>query len=144
MNVGYSIDWRFLALVTVLCWGAYNVILKAVAGRMAWQVVILWYLIGYVALVAGYCIISDPSLLKARFVQPLAVRPLLAGFLCGIGAIAFFKALPIAAGSILMPLVGLYVLVSAAGCLFFFGEPLTWRVAAGIVCAVTAVVLLGK
>jgi len=137
-------DWRILVLVTVLCWGGYNVLLKAAAGRLVWQTSMLWFVIGYAALVAGYCIISNPSLLKDRLTQPAAFWPLLAGLLCGIGAITFFKALPLAPGSILMPLVGLYVLVSAVGCLLLFGEPLTWRVGIGTGCAVTAVILLGQ
>ncbi|MDO9542617.1 MAG: EamA family transporter [Kiritimatiellia bacterium] len=137
-------DWRILAFVTVLCWGTYNVVLKAVAGRVAWQSSMLWFVIGYGVMVAAYCLTSDPGLLKGRFMTPAAFWPLLAGVLCGIGAIAFFKALPLAPGSVLMPLIGLYVLVSAAGCLIFLHEPLTWRVVAGIGCATAAVMLLGR
>jgi transporter family protein len=70
--------------------------------------------------------------------------PLGAGVLCAVGAITFFKAIPMAPGSLLMPLVGLYTLVSAIGCLFLFHEPLSLRVMAGILCATAAVVLLGR
>jgi len=144
MNIGNSIDWRILTLITVLCWGAYNVVLKAVAGRIVWQSSMLWFVIGYAVMVAGYCVASDPGLLKGHFMQLAAFWPLLSGILCGIGAIAFFRALPLAPGSVLMPLIGLYVLIAAVGCLFFLHEPLTWRVVAGIVRATTAVMLLGR
>jgi hypothetical protein len=40
-------DWRVLAALTVGGWGAYNIILKAVSGRVAWQRSMLWFVIGY-------------------------------------------------------------------------------------------------
>ena len=137
-------NWRILILLTVLSWGGYNVLLKAVAGRLAWQLSMLWFVIGYALMVAGFCLAADPGLIRNRLIQAPAVWPLVAGVLCGVGAIAFFKALPLAPGSVLMPLVGLYVLVSAVGCLILLHEPFTWRMAAGIGCATAAVMLLGK
>jgi transporter family protein len=67
-----------------------------------------------------------------------------AGIMCGLGAVTFFKALPLAPGSILMPLIGLYVLVAAIGCLIIFKETVSLRVISGIVLAVIAIMLLGK
>ena len=61
-----------------------------------------------------------------------------------MGAITFFKALPQAPGSVFLPLVGLYTVISAVGCLFLFKEPVTARVLAGILSAAVAVVLLAK
>lgn len=143
MRIGNFMDWRLLVLIAVLSWGSYNVVLKAVAGRIAWQWSMLWFVIGYMVMVAGFCLATDPALIKGRFLQLQAFWPLMAGILCGVGAIAFFKALPLAPGSVLMPLIGLYVLVSAIGCLFILHEPLTLRVVAGIGCATAAVMLLG-
>jgi drug/metabolite transporter (DMT)-like permease len=144
MQISNSIDWRILTLITVVSWGTYNVVLKAVADRVAWQTSMLWFVIGYGVMVAAYCLMADPGMLKGRFIQAAALWPLLAGVLCGIGAITFFKALPVAPGSVLMPLIGLYVLVSAVGCLVFLHEPLTLRVIAGIGCATAAVILLSR
>jgi len=144
MHIGNLMDWRILTLITVLCWGSYNVVLKIVAERIAWQSSMLWFVIGYAVMVAGFCLTADPALSKGRFLQLQAVWPLLAGVLCGIGAITFFKALPLAPGSVLMPLIGLYVLIAAMGCLFFLHEPMTLRVIAGIGCATAAVMLLGR
>jgi bacterial/archaeal transporter family protein len=81
---------------------------------------------------------------KFRLFPAAAWWPLISGIVCGLGAITFFKAIPLAPGSVLMPLVGLFVLVSAVGCLVFLHEPLTWRVVLGIGCATAAVMLLGK
>jgi len=136
-------DWRILTLVAVVSWGAYNVILKAVSGRMPWQWSLLWFIIAYALTVIVFCLVNSASI-KGRFLQLPAIWPLWAGILCGVGAIAFFKALPLAPGSVLMPLIGLYVLVSAIGCLVFLQEPLTWRVVAGIGCATAAIMLLGR
>ena len=136
-------SWRILTLIVVLSWGGYNVILKAISGRIAWQSSMLWFVIGYAAMVAIYCV-TDSGFNKSRFVNLQAFWPLLAGILCGVGAVAFFKALPLAPGSVLMPLIGLYVLVAAIGCLVFLHEPLTLRVVGGMVCATAAVMLLGR
>lgn len=144
MQIGNSIDWRILALITVMCWGAYTVVLKAVAGRVAWQASMLWFVVGYGVLVTAYCLAADPGLLKGRMMQPAAFWPLLAGVMCGVGAITFFKALPLAPGSVLMPLIGLNVLIAATGCLIFLHEPLTLRLVAGIGCATAAIILLGR
>lgn len=144
MRIGNSMDWRILMLIVVLCWGSYNVVLKAVAGRIAWQWSMLWFVIGYMVMVAGFCLMADPALIKGRFLQLQAFWPLLSGILCGIGAIAFFKVLPLAPGSVLMPLTGLYVLIAAIGCLLLLQEPFTWRVGLGIGCAVAAIMLLSR
>jgi len=144
MQIGGLMDWRLLVVIVVLSWGSYNVMLKAVAGRLAWQWSMLWFVIGYSLMVTLFCLMSDRTQIKSRFLHPSAAWPMLAGILCGVGAIAFFKALPLAPGSVLMPMVGLYVLVSAVGCLLFLHDPLTWRVLAGIGCATAAVMLLGR
>jgi len=81
---------------------------------------------------------------KFKWVEPVTILPVLSGMLCGLGAIAYFKALPLAPGSLLIPIVGLFVIVSAIGSLIFFHEPLTWRVSLGIIFAALAIVLLSK
>jgi drug/metabolite transporter (DMT)-like permease len=136
-------DWRILIAITVLSWGGYNVILKWVGDRVAWQASMLLFVIAYAVIVGAYCAIQGP-LSCADFTPKRSALPLLAGVLCAIGAIAFFKAIPMAPGSLLMPLVGLYTFVSAVGCLVLFQEPVSLRVVAGMVCALAAVVLLGR
>lgn len=136
-------DWRILAIVTAVTWGAYSVILRAVAGRLAWQWSMLWFVIGYAVVIAVFCLTHAHSV-KARLWEPSSFWALAAGLICGAGAIAFFKALPSAPGSVFLPLVGLYVLVSAVGCLVFLHEPFSWRIGTGIVCATAAAMLLGK
>lgn len=135
-------DWRLLVLITVLSWGGYSVILKAVAGRIAWQVSMLVFAVGYLVAILVY-LFGSMSRGEVRVCQLVLLWPLGAGLLCGVGAIAFFKAVPQAKGSVMMPLVGLYVLVSAVGCMIALHEPVTVRVVAGILCATAAVVLLG-
>jgi drug/metabolite transporter (DMT)-like permease len=136
-------DWRILAIITAVSWGAYSIVLKAVSGRLAWQWSMLWFVIGYVAVVAAFCLVQAQSV-KDRFWQAPSFWALAAGLLCGVGAITFFKGLPSAPGSVFLPLIGLYVLVSAVGCLIFLHEPFSWRLGLGIICATAAVMLLGK
>lgn len=136
-------DWRILATMTVLCWGAYNVILKGVAGRVSWQMSMMWFVIGY-ALMIGVFIGLNCSGGKFRWFEPVSLWPFAGGILCGVGAITFFKAIPLVSGSVLMPIVGLYVLAAAVGCLICFREPITLRVVLGIGFAMVAIFLLSK
>lgn len=136
-------DWRLLTLITVLAWGGYNVALKFAAGRLAWQVSMFLFVLSYAIIVGAYCLMQA-DLSRASLWQRAAWWPLLAGLLCGIGGITFFKALPSAPGSLFLPLVGLYSLVSAVGCIVLLHEPFTLRIAAGILCATAAVVLLAR
>jgi len=137
-------DWRFLAGFTILSWGSYAVLLKAIANRMPWQLSMLLFVSGYAAIVAIYCLLNMNSLSNVNIIKATSLFALGAGVLCGLGAITFFKAIPLVPGSILMPLTGLYVLIAALGCLIILKEPVSLRVIVGIIFAVTAVILLGK
>lgn len=141
-RVEVHLDWRLLVLFTVVSWGGYNVMLKAVAGRITWQASMLCFVVGYVAIVTVF-LIANSTRSELKLMQAVSMWPLAAGLLCGVGAVAFFKAVPMAKGSVLMPLVGLYVLVSALGCIFALHEPVTPRIIVGIICATAAAVLLG-
>lgn len=144
MNTGMIMtDWRILTAFTVLSWGGYNIILKLISGRIAWQLSMLIFVVGYTLVTATYCFLNFPTVSES-ISKPAVLLALSSGILCGLGAVAFFKALPIAPGSILMPLVGLYVLVAATGCLIILKEPVSLRVISGIVLAVISIMLLGK
>ena len=136
-------DWRILAGIVVVTWGAYAFGLKAIGDRLPWQSSMLWFVIGYAVFVFTFCLIELGGA-KSRLCPPSFGWALLCGALCGIGAIAFFKALPMAPGSVFLPITGLYVVFTAIACMVFLHEPLTLRVLAGILCAGAAVVLLGK
>lgn len=137
-------DWRILTAFTVLSWGAYNIILKLIAGKIPWQLSMLMFVIGYAIIVGAYSVLSLYSAGIASIMKPAAFTAFGAGVVCGLGAVTFFKALPLAPGSVLMPLVGLYVLVAAVGCLIIFREPVSFRVVSGIILAVISIMLLGK
>ena len=138
-----STDWRVLISLTVLCWALYNIVLKWVADRVPWTLSMLIFLAGYSVTVALYCALNMKGS-SFRGVQAAWVWPLVAGLLCGLGAITYFKAIPLTTGSTLIPLMGLYIVVAAIGCLIFFREPFNLRVVVGILCAGGAVVLLGR
>lgn len=137
-------DWRILTAFTILSWGGYNVILKMISGRIAWQLSMLLFVIGYTGIVAVYCLLNFHMSEFAGISKTAAALALFSGLLCGLGAVAFFKALPLVSGSILMPLIGLYVLVAAVGCLIILREPVSLRVVSGIILAVISIMLLGK
>lgn len=131
-----------MILITVLSWGGYNVLLKWAGDRLAWQTSMLLFVVAYALAIGVYCVCYG-ELSSAALLGKQSLVPLSAGVLCAVGAIAFFKAIPMVSGSVIMPLVGLYPIVAALGCLFIFREPVSMRVVAGLICAGAAIVLLG-
>lgn len=136
-------DWRVLILITVLSWGGYNVLLKWAGGQLAWQASMLLFVVAYSVAVGAYCA-WDGQWTPAELATRKSLVPMLAGAMCAVGAVTFFKALPMASGSLLLPLVGLYPIVAAVGCLVLLQEPVSLRLVAGLFCAAAAVVLLGR
>lgn len=65
------------------------------------------------------------------------------GILWGIGTVTFIVALKHRPASIVVPLTALYPLTTALLAVFFLGEAITLKTAAGILCAILAAVLLG-
>lgn len=136
-------DWRILIGITIVFWGAYTILLKKVASDLNANTSMFLFVLSY-SLVVGLYAILQPGLTCRSLTQKAAFWPLAAGILCAVGGITFFKALPLAQGSALLPLVGLYVVISAIGCIVFFKEPVTIRLIAGMVSAGIAIVLLSK
>lgn len=136
-------DWRLMAAITVITWGAYNVVLKVAAGRIAWQVSLLLFVLTYSAIVVVFSL-SQGGIGRAALTSRAALWPAAAGVLCGLGAVTYFKGIAAAPGSIFLPLVGLSTIVSAVGCLIFLDEPVSLRIILGIACAMAAIVLLSK
>jgi len=134
-------DWRILVAVVIISWGGYSILLKVAGNHLSPTISMFLFVFGYAVLVGGYCFFSPDMKVNAVFQKP-ALIALLAGVLCGVGGIAFFKAVPRVPGSILFPLVGLYALVSAVASLLIFKEPFTLKLMLGIVCATAAIILL--
>jgi uncharacterized membrane protein len=125
-----------------VCWGAYSLMLKKAAGQMPWQLSMALFVAGYALLTGGYYLV-DRGPCAAVF-EKKALWPLLAGILCGLGGIAFFRALVQTPGSVFLPLVSLSMIISGVGCLIVFKEPFTLRLALGILLGGIAVILLAK
>lgn len=136
-------DWRLLVGITVVTWGGYNLALKMVAPHIDWRISMFLFVLSYAVVVGVYCLLQTRLTPQALLQKP-AWGALLAGVLCGVGAVTYFKAIPHAPGSIVFPLVGLATLVSAIGCLVFLREPINVRIVLGMVFAGAAIVLLTK
>lgn len=138
-------DWRILIGITVVTWGGYNIALKMVAQHIDWRISMFLFVLSYAIIVGAYCLLQAHLTPQAVF-QKAAWGSLIAGILCGLGAITYFKAIavPNAPGSVLLPLVGLATLVSAIGCLIILKEPVSARVILGMLFAGIAIVLLSK
>ena len=144
MNIGsITTDWRILAAFTVISWGGYNIVLKLISNTISWQWSMLLFVVGYVMVMGIYCCLNF-SVMNENILKSAGFLALGSGILCGLGSVAFFKALPLVSGSILIPIVGLYILVAAIGCITILNEPVSFRVLTGIVLAVISIMLLGK
>jgi transporter family protein len=136
-------DWRMLTAITVVCWGGYSLILKKASGQIAWQASMFLFVLGYAILVGLYYLLDSggtfPTLLQKK-----SIWPFLAGILCAVGGVTFFRAIAMAPGSVFLPLVSLSMIISGIGCLIFFREPVTTRLVVGTIFAAIAVVLLAK
>lgn len=136
-------DWRILTAITVLTWGAYSLFLKKAGSLLPWRVSMFLFVLSYSVLVGLFCFLGQGVSASDVFSRR-AVWPVLAGLLCGVGGIAFFMAIPVAPGSVFLPLVSLSMVISGIGCVFFFAEPFSLRLALGVVFAAVAVVLLAR
>lgn len=136
-------SWQVLITVTIVLWGTYGVILKGTTGRLHPMVTMFWFVSGYMICAAIYLAATMGKNWQRAFEHGW-FWALVAGAIGGLGAITFFRALPLKAGSVILPLSGLWVIVTAVGCLVFLKEPISPRLIAGLVCAGAAVFLLGK
>lgn len=127
-----------LVFLVVLCWALYALILKSIASRLSWPVSMFLFIVGYSLTVGLFCLASRPSFQMSM----IWLWPIMAGILCGVGAIAFFKGLETFPGSKYFSLVGLYIPLSALMCIFFLSEPFSLKTILGILFAGAAILLL--
>lgn len=127
-----------LIIIVILSWAIYAFILKSIASRLSWPVSMLLFVLGYSLTVGLSCLACRPSFQNSM----IWLWPMLAGILCGVGAVAFFKGLEAFPGSKYFSLVGLYIPLSSLFCIFFLSEPFNLKTILGIFFAGAAILLL--
>jgi transporter family protein len=132
-------SWKVWALLSTLAWAAWGVAVKSVLGRLDWaRLEVLSALSGLILMVL---VVPSAFNLKADFNHLYGLG---AGALGAAGAIFFYIALSKGPVSAIVPLTSLYIVGVPIAGLLFFGEALTVRKVAGVLCAVAAAYLLAS
>jgi uncharacterized membrane protein len=132
--------WELLALVSMTLWGVTGLLQKMATNEISGASSSLWFLIAFVV-VAGCMLVYEPMPADVSPRTWLLVAAL--GFALALGNCTILLAF--AAGgkaSIIMPLTGLYPLVSIPIAILRYGETMDWRGSAGAVLALAGVVTL--
>jgi drug/metabolite transporter (DMT)-like permease len=136
---GLLSGWLAYAFVPLVMWGVAGFLSKLatvhVSGGLAALLLLVGFLVANVALVAT---VPWPTDVPPRMWGLVAAL----GFFLAFGNYAVVKAYADGKASVITPLAGLYPLVSVPIALLLLGETIGARAAAGIGCAVVAVLAL--
>lgn len=134
-------DWLSFSLLTLGLWGCWGLLNKLATESLPMQAIYLLELVSY-ALVAGIFLGLERP--KACWV-PTGMAAALGAGLCGaLGLLCFLRALAAGRAAVVVPLTGLYPVVTVLASLLLLQEPLTARQAVGIGLALVAVWLLSQ
>ena len=135
-------NWQIVVIISLIFTGGYMVVLKAFADKVPPRTHLIYCNIPYTifGLLLGAIYLSS---------HPFVYSPILwasyaGGFLGALGSITYFKAIPLAPGSILQPLIGMCHPLIAIMCLVFLHEPVTAKVICGISSIAIAIYLFSS
>lgn len=132
-------NWKFLMICYILTFGLWGFIIKIVSTKLDWKTTMLYvWMTIFIILMLSY--FKKANFGWSKF-HALAV---LAGIAAAIGTIAFYRALPMAPASLIIPLSTQYILVTVLLCVIYLKEPMSLRIIAGIACSIAAIVLLSR
>lgn len=131
--------WFWYAVVTLVTWGIVGLLQKLSTNHISAESSLIWLVVGFLLL--------EPLLYPGRALWHYSgwnlTWALASGVLNALGAWALFAALKSGGkASIICPLTALYPLVVVLLVPFLLHESITLYQGAGVVCALTAVVLL--
>ena len=133
--------WLGFSLVALGLWGVWGLLSKVAAQRLPPPAVYVVAILGHLAAV-GY-LWAGPGLVIPWQPWGLAAA-LAAGVSMAFGLLFFFKALGSGAAAVVVPLTGLYPVVTVVLSLILLREPINLRQVAGIGSALAAVWLLSE
>ena len=131
--------WFWLALIVLLSWGIVGLLQKLSTNHLSAEWALVWLAVGFFVL--------EPWLYPGRALFNYPLRSLgwayLGGVLNALGAWALLAAMKSGGkASIVAPFTALYPVVVVFAAPIILHESITARQAAGVVCALIAVVLL--
>jgi transporter family protein len=131
--------WFWFAVITLIAWGIVGLLQKLSTNYISAESSLIWLVVGFILL--------QPLLYPGKAVLYYSgwnlMWALLSGVLNALGAWALFAAMKSGGkASIICPVTALYPLVVVLLVPFILHESVTLLQAAGVLCALTAVVLL--
>ncbi len=128
--------WLKPSLLALLFWGLWGFLTKVGSDKVSWQTMLLYFgictiviaLVGYKGIAFGH----DKYHLAA----------LLAGIAVTLGYVYFFIAISKGSATTVIPVTSLYVALASILAFIFLAEPITIKKVLGILCAISAVILL--
>ena len=133
-----------LIVVNIVLTGGYMIVLKNYANDDKNNPYCMGIYNGFAYGIAGVLLgatylIGNPWHFECSMLYAMA-----GGFFAGLGGIPYIKALPLAPGSMIQPLLGMTYPLIALGGLFIFREQITAKVIIGIACGVVAIYLFNS
>ena len=131
--------WFWFAAITLIAWGIVGLLQKLSTNYISAESSLIWLVVGFLLL--------EPLLYPGKAVLHYSgwnlMWALLSGLLNALGAWALFVAMKSGGkASIISPLTALYPLVVVVLVPFILHESITLLQVMGVLCALTAVVLL--
>ena len=132
-------NWIVYALVTVVMWGAWGTLGKVALRHVTWvQASLIFGLMTVMGCALLFGMVRRESRWQAADLGAAA----LTGVLGTVGLLTFYLALEHGKASLVVPLTGLYPVLTVVLSILFLGEHITRMQTAGVVCAVVAVGLI--
>jgi transporter family protein len=131
--------WFFYALIVLITWGVVGLLQKLSTNEVSAESALIWFVAG--------CFLVAPVFYPGRVLFTYSTRSLVyivsSGVVNALGAWALLAAMKSGGkASIIVPLTALYPLLVVLTAPLVLRETITSLQGAGVVCALTAVVLL--
>ncbi len=132
-------DYRIYSLLTLLLWGIWGFLTKILTRDTPAETIALWSTLASILPIITYTIFAGTM----RWVKtsPLA---LVSGFAAGLATVFFYLAMKGGPASVVIPLTGMYIIIPVILGYILLREPVSINHILGLVCAVLAIILLGR
>jgi transporter family protein len=132
-------NWIVYALVTVVMWGAWGTLGKVALRHVNWvQASLIFGLMTVIACALLFSVLHRENSWRPADLGAAA----LTGVLGTGGLLTFYLALEHGKASLVVPLTGLYPVLTVVLSILFLGEHVSRMQIAGVVCAVAAIGLI--
>ena len=130
--------WRVLAILSILFWGVWGVLIKIAGESLEWHQIYFW------SSMASLFIVVIMALLWRSYTaapQPTLIA-LIAGVFGSLGYLLFIGAIRLGRAALVVPLTALYPAVTVVMARVFLDEQLSIQQLIGVVLAIIAAVLI--